>query len=105
MRFPRRGLVVLLAAILSSSACAKGPAPSRFSQRLVILGFDGMDPTLLNRWLAAGQLPNIAKLAAHGGTYPLETTQSPESPTAWASFATGVNPGKHNTYDFLARDT
>ena len=105
MRLPRRGLVALLAALLCSSACAKKPAPSRFSQRLVILGFDGLDPTLLNRWIAAGQLPNIARLAAQGGVYPLETTQSPESPTAWASFATGVNPGKHNIYDFLVRDT
>jgi len=33
------------------------------------------------------------------------TTHSAESPTAWASFATGVNPGKHNIYDFLIRDT
>ena len=70
MRLPRRGLVALLAALLCSSACAKKPAPSRFSQRLVILGFDGMDPTLLNRWIAAGQLPNIARLAAQGGVYP-----------------------------------
>jgi len=54
MRLPRRGLVALLAALLCSSACAKKPAPSRFSQRLVILGFDGMDPTLLNRWIGAG---------------------------------------------------
>ena len=37
--------------------------------------------------------------------YPLQTTHSPESPTAWASFATGVNAGKHNIYDFLVRDT
>ncbi len=36
---------------------------------------------------------------------PLATTHSPESPTAWASFATGVNAGKHNIYDFLVRDT
>ena len=40
-----------------------------------------------------------------GGLYHLETTHSPESPTAWASFATGVNAGKHNIYDFLVRDT
>jgi predicted AlkP superfamily phosphohydrolase/phosphomutase len=52
-----------------------------------------------------GQLPNMAKLAARGGLHPLATTHSPESPTAWASFATGVNPGKHNIYDFLVRDT
>ncbi len=47
----------------------------------------------------------MAKLASQGGVYPLATTLSPESPTAWASFATGVNPGKHNIYDFLVRDT
>jgi predicted AlkP superfamily phosphohydrolase/phosphomutase len=52
-----------------------------------------------------GHLPNIAKLVAKGGLYSLGTTHSPESPTAWASFATGVNPGKHNIYDFLVRDT
>src|SRR6185369_15347712 len=34
----------------------------------------------------------------------LGTTQPSESPVAWASFATGVNPGKHNIYDFLVRD-
>src|SRR4029078_493863 len=45
------------------------------------------------------------RLAEQGGLYPLATTHSPESPTAWASFATGVNPGKHNIYDFLVRDT
>ncbi len=79
--------------------------PSKYSQKLVILGFDGMDPQLVQRWMAEGKLPNIAKLAAKGGIYPLTTTHSPESPTAWASFATGVNAGKHNIYDFLVRDT
>src|SRR5262249_31960567 len=52
-----------------------------------------------------GKLPHIAALAKQGGFSPLQTTHSPESPTAWASFATGVNAGKHNIYDFLVRDT
>ena len=48
----------------------------------------------------------MKKLASRGsGVRPLGTTHSPESPTAWASFATGVNAGKHNIYDFLIRDT
>jgi predicted AlkP superfamily phosphohydrolase/phosphomutase len=64
-----------------------------------------MDPALLARWMKAGLLPNLSKLASTGGVRPLATTHSPESPTAWASFATGVNPGKHNIYDFLVRDT
>jgi predicted AlkP superfamily phosphohydrolase/phosphomutase len=78
---------------------------SRYSQKLLILGFDGMDPDLVAKWMAEGKLPNIQRLAREGGMYPLATTHSPESPTAWASFATGVNPGKHNIYDFLVRDT
>jgi predicted AlkP superfamily phosphohydrolase/phosphomutase len=73
--------------------------------KLLILGFDGMDPHLLDRWMKAGQLPNISRLASTGSIRPLATTHSPESPTAWASFATGVNPGKHNIYDFLVRNT
>ena len=94
-----------LAAALLASGCGSGPSAPADRPKLLILGFDGMDPALLDRWLKAGQLPNIAKLASSGGVVPLATTHSPESPTAWASFATGVNPGKHNIYDFLVRDT
>jgi predicted AlkP superfamily phosphohydrolase/phosphomutase len=52
----------------------------------------------------AGQLPNLARIAHAGAFRSLGTTVSPESPTSWASFATGVNPGKHNIYDFLVRN-
>ena len=52
-----------------------------------------------------GKLPNLKRADRSGRALPAGTTHSPESPTAWASFATGVNPGKHNIYDFLVRDT
>ncbi|HEV8345528.1 MAG TPA: alkaline phosphatase family protein [Vicinamibacterales bacterium] len=91
---------------VAAAACGTGRPPEKFRQKLVILGFDGMDPRLVQRWMDEGKLPNLKKLAARGGgVHPLETTHSPESPTAWASFATGVNAGKHNIYDFLVRDT
>ena len=65
-----------------------------------------MDPRLTQKWMDEGKLPNLKKLSsASGGVHRLATTHSPESPTAWASFATGVNAGKHNIYDFLIRDT
>ena len=99
------GVALVLTAGLIASACRSG-APSDVARpKLLILGFDGMDPALLDRWMKAGQLPNLSRLASTGGVRPLTTTHSPESPTAWASFATGVNPGKHNIYDFLVRDT
>ena len=68
------------------------------------MGFDGMDPTLARKFMDEGKLPNLKKLAESGTFAKLETTQPSESPVAWASFATGVNPGKHNIYDFLVRD-
>ena len=95
-----------LAALLPCTllACSFDSQQAR-QGKLVILGFDGMDPDLVRQYMSRGGLPNLAKIADEGGFYPLETTHSPESPTAWASFATGVNAGKHNIYGFLVRDT
>jgi predicted AlkP superfamily phosphohydrolase/phosphomutase len=103
----RRLLAAALAVMLSVTFAACGPRQTAggFRQKLVILGFDGMDPDLLKQWVDAGRLPTFKRLVDRGGLYALATTHSPESPTAWASFATGVNAGKHNIYDFLVRDT
>jgi predicted AlkP superfamily phosphohydrolase/phosphomutase len=105
IRMIARVLVLALTAGALASACRSGPPRGGDGPKLLILGFDGMDPALLDRWMKAKQLPNLSRLASTGGVRPLATTHSPESPTAWASFATGVNPGKHNIYDFLVRDT
>jgi predicted AlkP superfamily phosphohydrolase/phosphomutase len=103
----KRPIVALLVVCLGALvACGTRRPPEKFHQKLVVLGFDGMDPRLVQRWMDEGKLPNLKKLSSRsGGVHPLETTHSPESPTAWASFATGVNAGKHNIYDFLIRDT
>ncbi len=98
-------LAGVAAAVALALACEGRRAAGTFSQRMVVLGFDGMDPDLVRTWMDEGKLPNMKRLADEGGFYPLGTTHSPESPTAWASFATGVNAGKHNIYDFLVRDT
>ena len=101
----KRFLLLLIVVCAAALACGRGRPPEKFQQKLVILGFDGMDPHLVQRFMDAGRLPNMQKLAREGGgVHALATTHSPESPTAWASFATGVNAGKHNIYDFLVRD-
>ncbi len=104
-RMKRLFVFVALAAV-ALAACGGNKVPAHTGRnKVVILGFDGMDPDLVREFMAQGQLPNMKKLAERGGLYDLATTVSPESPTAWASFATGANPGKHNIYDFLVRDT
>ncbi|HQZ15554.1 MAG TPA: alkaline phosphatase family protein [Vicinamibacteria bacterium] len=98
--------LALVAAVSLLPACGpKTTKPERRSaERVFVIGFDGMDPTLTSKFMAEGKLPNLQKLANSGTYRTLGTTQPSESPVAWASFATGVNPGKHNIYDFLIRD-
>ncbi|MBC2715094.1 MAG: nucleotide pyrophosphatase [Desulfobacteraceae bacterium] len=78
-------------------------ARSRF-KKVVVLGLDGMDCTLTEKWLSEGKLPNFAKLRDQGCFKPLSSTIPPISPVAWSSFQTGSNPGKTNIFDFLTRD-
>ncbi|SPE24873.1 Type I phosphodiesterase/nucleotide pyrophosphatase [Acidobacteriia bacterium SbA2] len=73
-------------------------------KRVAIVGFDGMDPNLAERFMQEGKLPNFARLRDQGTFRRLATTCPPDSPVAWSTFMTGVNPGKHNIYDFMGRD-
>ncbi len=73
-------------------------------KRVVILGLDGMDHGLTQAMLERDELPNLASLRDKGCFRPLGSTVPPISPVAWSSFLTGVNPGKHNIFDFLTPD-
>ena len=73
-------------------------------RRVVVVGLDGLDPERCRTLMKSGKLPNLAALAENGLFSDLESTTPPISPVAWSSFATGVNPGKHNIFDFMNRD-
>lgn len=73
-------------------------------RRVVILGLDGMDHGLTEAMLEDGKLPHLAALRDKGSFRPLGSTVPPISPVAWSAFQTGVNPGKHNIFDFLTPD-
>ena len=70
-------------------------------KRVVILGLDGQDPELTEKWMAEGLLPNFSRLRETGSYARLRTSMLSESPVAWSSFQTGCNPGRHRIYDFL----
>jgi predicted AlkP superfamily phosphohydrolase/phosphomutase len=72
--------------------------------RVVILGFDGMDSEIAQQMMAAGRLPNLARLRDTGTFAPLATSCPAMSPVAWSSFMTGASPGRHGIFDFLHRD-
>jgi predicted AlkP superfamily phosphohydrolase/phosphomutase len=72
--------------------------------RIVIIGLDGLEPSLAEKYMAEGKLPNLAKLKKEGSFARLQTTTPAISPVAWSSFMTGSEPSKHNIFDFLSRD-
>lgn len=72
--------------------------------RVVVLGLDGLSPSIVKKMMKEGKLPNFAKLQEMGVFRPLGTTVPAISPVAWSSFQTGVNPARHNIFDFLSRD-
>ncbi len=73
-------------------------------RRLIVVGLDGQDPGLTDRFMEEGRLPNFKRLAEEGCYHRLRSTYPSISPVAWSSFATGVHPAKHNIFDFLNRD-
>lgn len=73
-------------------------------RRVVVVGLDGFDPGLAERWMDEGQLPNLARLRAEGAFSPLRTTLPAITPSAWSTFQTGVDASRHNIFDFVTRD-
>ena len=91
------GLLLLAAAALAG--CHGSEAHGR---QVIVLGVDGMDPGFLERhW---SDLPNVARLRGQGGFRRLGTTMPPQSPVAWSTFITGLDPAEHGIFDFVHRD-
>lgn len=71
------------------------------SPRLIIFGLDGATFDLIRPWAAAGYLPTLRDLLQRGVSGELASTLPPLTATAWPSFLTGKNPGKHGVFDFF----
>ena len=78
---------------------------SKSVDRVLVLGMDGMEISLLRRFVEDGSMPTFKRFIDKAGySGPLRTTLPALSPVAWSSFITGCNPGRHGIFDFVARD-
>jgi predicted AlkP superfamily phosphohydrolase/phosphomutase len=69
---------------------------------VVVLGIDGMDPEFVGKHLS--ELPHLQALMKTGEFKRLRTTMPPQSPVAWSTFSTGLDPVQHGIFDFVYRD-
>ena len=73
------------------------------TSRVMILGLDGATWTLLRRFARDGTMPNLSSFLERGCSTELISQVPPVTATAWSSFVTGLNPGKHGVFEFLLR--
>ena len=90
-------LFVAAFAVFSFAGCAKKPE----QPRVLVIGLDGATFDVIDPLLKEGKLPHLAKLIDRGSSGVLESTLPPISPPSWTTATTGVNPGKHNIFDFF----
>jgi predicted AlkP superfamily phosphohydrolase/phosphomutase len=87
--------------LLLSGACHRNSSGAH-GKRVIVLGVDAMDPNFVEKhW---NELPNLSRLRQSGGLVRLGTTTPPQSPVAWASFITGMDPAEDGIFDFVHRD-
>ncbi len=90
-------IILFTALVFSLSARAE-------QQKVIVLGFDGVDARYTEQWMNEGKLPNLAKLRAQGTFRPLRPTLPAQTPVSWSTFSTGIDPGRTGIFDFLRRD-
>jgi len=77
---------------------------SAAEQKVIVLGFDGVDARYTEKWMNEGKLPNMARLRDAGTFRPLLPTTPAQTPVSWSTFSTGIDPGRTGIFDFLRRD-
>ena len=116
-----RRAVFPLAALLAVLACRKDPVPVKAAappprptpeiaravqpaRPVIFVGLDGADWELLDDYMVAGVMPNLAALARGGRTGTLKTLNPPLSPLVWTTMMTGASPLEHGILDFTRRN-
>lgn len=73
-------------------------------KKVIVVGLDGLESSIVERMLLHGDLPHLRTLRQAGGYSKIRTTYPAQTPVAWSTFSTGVNPGGHGIFDFIRRN-
>ena len=71
--------------------------------RLFVLGLDGVPYSLLTSESGRRLMPVLSGLLDQGACLPMRSVLPTVSSVAWATYSTGVNPGKHGIFGYVDR--
>jgi hypothetical protein len=82
--------------------CGKGSEerPTRRTERVLLVAWDGADWKIIRPLLEGHELPALARLLETGASGDLETIWPTLSPVIWTSVATGTSVEKHGIRGF-----
>ncbi len=69
--------------------------------RVLAIGLDAAEPSLIERWTEDGSLPTLKALRAKGSYGRLASTAAWMTGSAWPTFYTGQGPAQHGFYNYL----
>lgn len=70
-------------------------------KRALVVGLDGMEKNLLEHLTGTGVMPFTRTLLGEGSLAALRAPVPELSSTSWATFLTGVSPGRHGIFGFV----
>jgi len=81
-------------------------------RRVIAIGLDSADPDLVDRWIAEGRLPHLARLREQGASGRLHSqvalhgcsTEAFATEPLWVDFATGCRPNQTGAWDSIRYD-
>lgn len=93
-------LAVLFSSLLIAAGCSKPvDVPDG---RVFLIGFDGLDPILLEELIEEGRLPAFSSMMEEGVHGSLMAYEPILSPLIWTTIATGRPPDEHGILSFAA---
>ncbi len=104
-------MLIVLSAVLSLFLLKRGkngdgnaPVSTRPLSKIILIGVDGGDWSIIDPLIAAGRLPNFKKIKDEGATGPLKTIEPILSPLLWTTIATGKLPEEHGILSFTVAE-
>lgn len=72
--------------------------------KCLVVGLDGASFNIVDPLMEEGHLPNLKMLVDRGARGRLRSVMPWQTPAAWTSYSTGVNPGQHGIFGWWRLD-
>jgi len=99
---PVRFCIAVLLSLLAATGCGESAAPRATPvARVLVVGMDGLEWSVLRPLLAEGRLPQLQALMERGSFGYLASMRPTLSPVVWTTIATGKLMEDHRVTNFL----